>query len=265
MKKLSIIFLSFVLLTGCSSTTSDKVIKVGATAMPHAEILEVARSEVEKYGYKLKIIVFGDYVMPNKALANGDIDANYFQHQPYLDQQIDYFNYDFKNAGAIHVEPIKIYSQKYQKIDDIENGATLMMSNSQADQSRVLNILAKAKLITFKPGINPENVKITDIESNPKQLKFSADYDPSLLPKIYENGEADLIAINTNYALSAQINQKEVLLSEDEDSPYANILVVQSQNINSKKVEVLKNALTSTKVQTFIEDQYHGAVIPVTN
>ncbi len=265
MKKLSIILLSLVLLTGCSAPSSDNVIKVGATAMPHAEILEAARSEVEKYGYKLKIIVFGDYVMPNKALANGDIDANYFQHQPYLDQQIDYFDYDFENAGAIHVEPIKIYSQKYQKVTDIEKGATVMMSNSEADQSRVLNVLAKADLITFKSAVNPENVKITDIESNPKQLKFRTDYDPSLLPKIYENGEADLVAINTNYALSAEINQDEVLLSEEEDSPYANILVVQSKDINNEKTKVLKNALTSSKVQSFINDEYHGAVIPVTN
>lgn len=252
-------------LGGCTSQDSSKDIVVGASVTPHAEILEAARTEVESAGYNLKVEVYDDYVMPNKALENGDIDANYFQHEPYLEQQEAEFGYDFSNVADIHVEPIRIYAHDYQKLNEIPDGATIAMSNSIADHARVLAVLEEEGLISFKPGVNKSEASFEDIDENKKNLKFEYDYEASLLPTIYQNNEADLVAINTNYALGAGIPVKEAIISEGDDSPYANILVVRKEDEESEKTKVLKSALTSEHVKTFIKNNYDGAVIPVEN
>ncbi len=253
-------------LSGCGVADSeDTTITVGASSVPHAEILEAARPEIEEAGYELEVQVFDDYVLPNKALENGDLDANYFQHQPYLDEQIEEFGYDFVNAANVHVEPIKVYSQKYSSIDEIEDGATVLLSNSVSDQARVLNVFADAGLITLKEGVDPEFVTFDDIAENPHNLQFDADYDPALLTKVYDNNEGDLVAINTNYALGAGLDTDEALLSESDDSEYANIVAVRSEDADSEKTEVLVDALTSDEVVDFINEEYDGAVIPASN
>lgn len=253
-------------LTGCSaSAAEDNVITVGATSVPHAEILEQAKPIIEADGYDLEIEVFDDYVLPNKALANGDLDANYFQHRPYLDSQIEEFGYDFTAAANIHVEPIRVYSQKYSDISEIEDGATILLSNSVSDQARILGLFAKEGLITIKDGVDPEFITFDDIESNPHNLVFDADYDPALLPTIYQNGEGDLVAINTNYALAAGIDASEAILSESEDSEYANVLAVRTEDADSDKTKELVKVLTSDEIAEFIEEEYDGAVIPANN
>ncbi len=137
-------------LTGCGASDADNVITVGATSVPHAEILENARPQIEADGYELEVEVFDDYVLPNKALENGDLDANYFQHQPYLNEQIEEFGYDFTSVANVHVEPIRVYSQKYSDISEIEDGATVLLSNSVSDQARILGLFADAGLISIK-------------------------------------------------------------------------------------------------------------------
>lgn len=267
MKKIILTLVLILGLTGCANTEAaeDKVITVGATSVPHAEILEAVRPQIEAAGYELDIQVFDDYVLPNKALDNGDLDANYFQHQPYLDEQIKEFGYDFTSVANVHVEPIRVYSQKYSSVDDIEDGATVLLSNSVSDQARILSLFASEGLITLKDGVDPKFVTFDDIESNPKNLNFDADYDPALLPNIYQNGEGDLVAINTNYALGAGIDASEAVLSESEDSEYANVVAVRSEDADSEKTKVLVDALTSDETKEFIETTYDGAVIPASN
>ncbi len=264
-KRLLVLVSVFVLtLTGCGAK-EDKTITVGASSVPHAEILEAARGQVEAEGYKLKVQVFDDYTLPNKALDNGDLDANYFQHEPFLIDQEKEFGYKFSNVANVHVEPIRIYSKKYKSVDDIEKGATVLISNSVSDQARILDLLDKNKLITLKDGVDSKTATFDDIKENPLELKFKTDYDPSILAKVYENNEGDLVAINTNYALNSGIDEDEALLSESKDSDYANILVVRDEDKDSEKTKVLVKALTSTKTQKFINDQYDGAVIAAKN
>lgn len=266
MKKITaIIALVAILLTGCSSSSDDKVITVGATAVPHAEILEAARPQIEAAGYTLEIQVFDDYIMPNKALDNGDLDANYFQHASYLEEQINEFGYDFTAVANVHVEPIQIYSKKYQDISEIEEGATVYMSNSTSDQARILSVLADEGLITIKDGVDSKYITFDDIEENKLNLQFDYDYEASLLPQIYDNDEGDLVAINTNYALTYGVDSSEILMGEGEDSPYANVIAVRTEDVDSEKTQVLVDALTSEEVQTYITDTYDGAVIPATN
>ncbi len=254
--------LGLLLLTGCyAPTNTDKQITVGASSVPHAQILEAAKPLVEEAGYELDIQVFEDYTLPNKALDNGDLDANYYQHRPFLDAQEEEFGYDFTAVADIHVEPIRIYSQKYQKIEDIEPGSTVLMSNSVSDQARILSLLADNDLITFKEGTESQYASFDDIAENKLDLQFEYDYDPSILSKVYANGEGDLVAINTNFALTSGIDTDEALISEGEDSDYANALVVRSEDENSEKTKVLVEALTSPEVRDFIDSEYDGAVI----
>ncbi len=249
-------------LTGCANE-DETTITVGATSVPHAQILEAAKPLVEAEGYELDIEVFDDYVLPNKALENGDLDANYFQHQPYLNEQIAEFGYDFTSVADIHVEPIRLYSKKYKSVDEIEDGATVLISNLVSDQARILNLLATEGLITIKDGGDSEFITFDDIESNPHNLQFDADYDPALLSTIYNNGEGDIVAINTNYALGAGVDTNEAIISEGDDSEYANVLAVRSEDADSEKTKVLVDALKSEEVTEFIVEEYDGAVIPV--
>lgn len=254
--------LGLVTLTGCGNDDS-KTIKVGASATPHAEILEAARPVIEKDGYKLEVEVFDDYVLPNKALENGDIDANYFQHEPYLNDQEKEFGYDFSVISPIHLEPIGLYGNNLKDIKDLKSGAEVITSNSASDQARVLKLLADNDLIKLKDGVDPALASFNDISENPKELKFKYDYDPSLLPKIYESGEGDLVAINTNYALGAGIDLNTAVLKEGGDSDYANALVSKTADKDSDKIKELDKALHSEEVKDFIKEEYDGAIVAV--
>ena len=197
-------------LAGCNGANKadakNKQLVVGASNVPHAEILEQAKPILAKEGINLKIVKFQDYVLPNKSLASKDLDANYFQHIPYLNGQIKQFGYKFEIAGRIHIEPIGVYSKKYKSLTQLPNKATIIMSNSVADHGRMLTLLQQEGLIKLKPGIDTTTATIKDIVSNPKHLNFKADIDPSLLPKVYKNGEGDAVLINTNYAIDAGLN-----------------------------------------------------------
>ncbi len=260
-KVISILAIFVVVLSGCSSESNDKI-TVGASSVPHAEILEAARPIIQEAGYELEVVVFDDYIMPNKALENGDLDANYFQHVPYLNSQIEEFGYDFTPVANIHVEPINVYSKKYSNIDEIEDGSTILLSNSVSDQARVLTLLEAEGLITLNENVDHSIATFEDITSNPKNIEFDYDYDPSLLPSIYNNNEGDLVAINTNYALANDVDFSEAIFKESKDSDYSNALVVRSDDIDNEKTKVLKEALTSQTVSDFINESYNGAVIP---
>lgn len=263
-KLLSAVAALVLVLVGCSSTQEqDKIITVGASSVPHAEILEAAKPSVEAAGYELEIVVFEDYILPNKALEAGDLDANYFQHLPYLADQTAEFGYDFKAVAPIHVEPIGFYSKTVKSLDELADGATIILSNSIADHGRALSLLEDEGIIKLDPAIERSQATTEDIIENPKNLVFDYSYEASLLPTIYENGEGDAVLINTNYALSAGIDPSTAIAIEGSESDYANYVVVNSADENSEKTQVLVDALKEQSTIDFINETYEGAVVAV--
>ncbi|WP_349408398.1 MetQ/NlpA family ABC transporter substrate-binding protein [Pseudalkalibacillus sp. SCS-8] len=269
MKKLiSILTTVFILsvLAACGGGNGDKEeLVVGASNVPHAEILEEAQPLLEEKGVKLKIETFQDFVVPNKALANKELDANYFQHVPYMEQQMkENESYDFVNAGGIHIEPIGVYSKEYKSLEELPQKAEIIMSNAVADHGRMLSMLESQGLITLKEGVKKSEATIKDIAENPKELKFTAEVDAGLLPKIYNNGEGDAVLINTNYAIDAGLNPKEDAIAlEGSDSPYVNIIAVNKGDEEDERVKKLVEVLRSKEIQDFIKKEYKGAVVPV--
>ncbi|AGT33335.1 methionine ABC transporter substrate-binding protein [Geobacillus genomosp. 3] len=239
-------------------------LKVGASNVPHAEILEQAKPILKEKGIDLEIITFQDYILPNKALADKEIDANYFQHIPYLESQMKEHGYDFVNAGGIHIEPIGLYSKKYKSIEELPDGATIIMSNSVADHGRILSMLQEKGLIKLKEGVDKTKATVNDIAENPKNLKFKADVDAGLLPQIYQNGEGDAVLINANYALDAGLDPAKdpIAVESPKDNPYVNIVAVRKGDENRKEIKTLVEVLQSKEIQDFINEKYKGAVIP---
>jgi len=246
------------------SGSDDKTLVIGASNVPHAEILEHVQKEYEAKGYKLEIKTFQDYVLPNKALAAKEIDANYFQHVPYLEQQEkENKSYKFANAGGVHVEPLGIYSKKYKSLDKLPNGATILTSSNVAERGRVLTFLQNEGLIKLKDG-KTTDAQLGDIAENPKKLKFKTNIEASLLPQAYKNNEGDAVLINTNYAIDNGLNPlKDAIASEDESSPYVNIIVTRDGDEKDKRVTALLDVLHEKKNQDWILDKYKGAVVPV--
>jgi D-methionine transport system substrate-binding protein len=252
--------------TGTSNTTEEESTKlvVGASNVPHAEILEEAKPLLEEKGIELEIETFQDYVLPNKALAEGDLDANYFQHIPYLEGQIAENDYDFVNAGGIHIEPIGIYSKKYKSLDELPEGAEIIMSSSVADHGRALSLLEANGLLTLKEGIDKTAATVEDIADNPKKLTFKTDIEAALLTQVYNNDEGDAVLINSNYAIDAGINPLEDSIAiEDSKSPYVNVIAVRSEDENNEAIKTLVEVLHSKEIQDFITNEYGGAVVPV--
>jgi len=247
-----------------NDTTEAKKLVVGASPTPHAEILEAAKPLLEEKGIELEIKEFNDYILPNQALDSKELDANYFQHIPYLEEQIAENDYDFVNAGGIHIEPMGVYSKKYKSLDDVEKGATVLFSNSPADLGRVLAIFEKEGLIKLKDGVDKLNAKIEDIVENPKELKFQPDYAPELLPQIYNQDEGDLIVINSNFAIDAGLKPLEdsVAIESGEDNPYVNVIAVRSGDEDKEEIKALLEVLNSQDIKDFILETYDGAVIP---
>ncbi|KQL55666.1 MULTISPECIES: MetQ/NlpA family ABC transporter substrate-binding protein [Bacillaceae] len=241
----------------------ETTIRISASNIPHAEILEEAAPILEEQGIILDIQVAQDYILPNMGLADGEFDANYFQHRPYLeDQMAENENFDFAEAGAIHVEPIGLYSQDYDNLNDIPDGATVMMSNSVADQGRILSLLKENGLLTLEEGVSVDATE-ADIVENPKNLVFDMSPDAEFLPQAYQTNEAEVVAINSNYALGADISPTEDSIAiEGEDNPYVNLIVVQSGNENDEAIQALVEVLRSADIKSFIEETYNGAVIP---
>ncbi|MEN8701536.1 MetQ/NlpA family ABC transporter substrate-binding protein [Bacillus infantis] len=237
---------------------------VGASNVPHAEILEEAKPLLEEKGVELEVVTFQDYILPNQALNSGELDANYFQHIPYLESQIEENDYDFVNAGGIHIEPIGVYSKKYKSLDELPDGAKVLMSNSVADHGRILTMLEKEGLITLKEGVDKVKATIDDIETNEKNLEFDTEYEASLLPQIYNNDEGDAVLINSNYAIDAGLNPIEDSIAiEDKESPYVNVIAVKSGDEDKEAVKALVEVLHSKEIQDFILEKYEGAVVPV--
>lgn len=244
-----------------ASNTSDKMTKivVGATPNPHAEILNVVKPILAKEGVDLEIKEFTDYVTPNTALADKQIDANFFQHVPYLEDFEKKKNVKLVPLVKVHVEPMGAYSKKIKSKDEIKDGATVAVPNDATNEGRALLLLQKEGLIKLKDS-NGLTQTPRDIVDNPKHLKI-VELEAPQLPRTLQ--DVDLAIINTNFALEANLNPlKDAIFMEDKDSPYANVLVVRPDNQNDPAIQKLAKALNSEEVKKFIEDKYKGAIVP---
>ncbi|MBM0637111.1 MetQ/NlpA family ABC transporter substrate-binding protein [Campylobacter sp. VicNov18] len=236
---------------------AEETITVAATPVPHAEILEQVKPELQKQGYKLQIKEFTDYVLPNLAVDSGEVDANFFQHTPYLEEFNKSKHTKLTKVINVHIEPMAVYSKKYKSLDDIKQGAKIAIPNDPTNESRALDIIAKKGLVKFQDKALKTPL---DITYNPKKLQF-IELKAAQLPRALD--DVDFAVINSNYALSANLNPaKDSVFIEDKQSPYANILVVKTGNENDAKIKALAKALQSDKVKNFIIEKYKGSVLP---
>ncbi|MBR0574824.1 MetQ/NlpA family ABC transporter substrate-binding protein [Proteiniclasticum sp. BAD-10] len=248
--------LSLGLLAGCGQK-DDKTIVVGASAVPHAEILENAREDLKALGYNLEIKVFNDYVLPNKALSEGELDANFFQHIPYLEEMNKAENLGLTWTVKVHIEPMGLYSEKITDVADLKDGATIAIPNDATNGSRALKLLAANDLIELK---DTEIASVLDITANPKNLKFT-ELDAPALPRTLV--DVDAAVINMNYALEGGLNPlADALLIEGSESPYANVLAVREADKDSDKIKALNKVLNNENTKKFIEEKYEGSIFP---
>ena len=249
--------ISSALLVGCSTASGeDKTIKVGASPTPHAEILEVAKPLLEKEGYKLEIVEFDDYVLPNTSLAEGDLDANFFQHIPYLEEMNSEKDLNLTYTAKVHIEPMGIYSEKHKSLDDIKDGAKIAVPNDATNEARALQLLAKNNIIEVA---NKDLITAKDITKNTKNVEI-VEVDAASVPSTLS--DVDFAVINTNYALNVDLNPtKDALAIESSDSPYANILACREDNKDSEKIKALTKALNSDEDKKFIEEKYKGSIV----
>ena len=232
------------------------VIKVGATPVPHAEILEAVKPILKAKGYDLQIVEFTDYVTPNIAVNEGELDANFFQHLPYLEEFNKNNNTELVKTVNVHLEPMGLYSHKIKALSELADGATIAVPNDPTNESRALDILAKQGLLTFK---NVPFKTVIDIVNNPKNLQIK-ELDAPQLPRVLD--EVDAAIINTNYALPANLNPlSDAIVLESKDSPYSNIIVVKRGNENKDSIKALDEAINSEDIRTFIKEKYKGSIV----
>jgi D-methionine transport system substrate-binding protein len=246
-----------------TSTEKTKIV-VGASITPHAEILAAAKDILAEKGYELEVVEYSDYVQPNLALDSGDLDANYFQHQPYLDQFNEENKTDIVSAGSIHYEPYGIYPGKTKSLDSLADKAKVAVPNDASNEARALLLLEAQGLIKLKEGVGLNATK-TDIAENPKNLEI-VEIEAAQLARSLP--DVDIAVINGNYAIEAGLNvAKDALATEDKDSEaaktYANIIAVKAGKEQDPAIKALVEALQSDTVKKFIEEKYQGSVVPV--
>jgi len=268
MKKIITIITVLTILFTLSACDRTTVYKVGATPVPHAEILEHVQPILEEQGYTFEIVQFTDYVLPNSALESGDIIANFFQHVPYLDAQIEEYGYDFVNVGGVHVEPIGLYTKEYTSLSELPNTLELIISNSPTDRPRLLGVLEENGLITINANVTSTDISDATINSLPtlftsdRTITFT-EVAAELLYTNYNNNEGDAVLINGNFALDNGLNPLEDSIAlEGSASLYVNIVVATRENADNEFVLALVTALQSEDVQTWIAENYGGAVVP---
>ncbi|MBN2898562.1 MAG: MetQ/NlpA family ABC transporter substrate-binding protein [Clostridia bacterium] len=255
--------------TGCTptqeATTEDTaadtptVIKVGATPVPHAELLELVKDDLAAQNITLEIVEFTDYVKPNLALNDGELDANFFQHLPYLESFSKDHHLDLASVATIHVEPLGVYSDTIESLDDLEEGSTIAIPSDAVNGGRALILLQSNGLIKLKEGYTLEATEL-DIVENPKNLVFKA-IESAQLPRILP--DVDAAVINGNFALEAGfVPTEDAVVLEGSDSPYANILVTRTDNKDNPEIQALVKALQSDKIKDFILETYGGGVVP---
>lgn len=254
--------------TACSSaeTTADSgdtdenvTIKIGATSVPHAELLALVEDDLAEEGINLEVEEFSEYTIINQALVDGDLDANYFQTQPYLDTYNEDHGTDLVSVGGVHLEPMRIYSETLTDISELPDGATISIPNDASNEGRALLLLEDLGLITVDESVGLYATP-KDVIDNPKNLEF-LEIDSYMLPRNLE--EVDAAIINTNVALEAGLGtDKSIAVEESEGSPYANIVVTTADRADDPDILAVVDALQSEEVETYINETYDGAVVP---
>lgn len=241
-----------------ASPAPSVTIKVGASPVPHAEILGNVKEALAKEGINLQVIEFTDYVQPNLALNDKELDANFFQHQPYLDNFNSEHNLKLVSAGAVHLEPMGVYSSKLKDLSGLPDGAKVAIPNDPTNGGRALLLLKAAGLIDLQKNAGI-TATVADIIANPKGLAFS-ELEAAQLPRAIN--DVDIAVINTNYAIDAGMNPiSDALYLESKDSPYANIVAIRDGDQQRPEIEKLMKALQSESTKKFISDKYKGAII----
>lgn len=242
--------------TSCSK--QENRLRVAATSVPHAEMLNYIKDDLEKKGVHLEVVVVEDFNTPNRALADQEVDANFFQHEPFMLYQAKEFGYPIESYAKIHVEPLGLYSTKVKSLQELKEKASIAIPNDPTNEARALILLAKAGIIQLD---SPNNLKATvlNIKANPKSIHFE-EIDASMLPRTLP--DVDAAIINANFALQAGLPADEVILREDKNSPYANIIAIRRGEEKRPELMALKEAMTSDKMRQFIITKYQGAIIP---
>lgn len=259
-----------VVLAACGSKDKSaggedsKTITVGASPAPHAELLEQAKPILKKEGYDLKIKTINDYTTPNKLVNSGELDANFFQHTPYLNTEKKDKGYKLVSVGNVHLEPMAVYSKKYKSLKELPKGATVYVSNNPAEEGRFLKFFVGEGLIKLKKGVKIQDAHFSDIVENKKDIKFNNKQSAEYLPKIYQNEDVDAAIINSNFAIEQKLSPKKdsIALEKPENNPYANLVAVKEGHEKDKKIKALIKALQSQDIKDYINKKYDGAVIP---
>ena len=254
-------------LAGCGDKTADApkadaektaVLSVGVSPVPHADIIRFVEPQLKKEGVSLKIVEFSDYVQPNLALAEKELDANFFQHKPYLDEFAKEHKLDLESLVAVHLEPMGVYSKTVKNVADTPEGAKVAIPNDPTNGGRALRVLADAGIFGLKDGVGVNGTP-ADIVNNAKNVKI-LEMEAAVLPRTLD--DVDYAVINSNFALSVGLNPtKDSLFTEAKDSPYANIVAVRADD-NREVLQKLKSAITSPAVRDFILEKYKGSVVP---
>ncbi|MCR5846660.1 MAG: MetQ/NlpA family ABC transporter substrate-binding protein [Lachnospiraceae bacterium] len=243
-------------------TGNGETIKIAATSVPHAEILEEAAGLIENYGYKLEIVEFEDYVQPNLVVESGEFDANYFQHIPYLNSFNDEQGTHLVNAGGIHYEPFGIYPGKKASLEDVADGDSIAVPNDTTNEARALLLLQDNGLLTLKDGAGL-TATVNDIVENPYNLKF-VELEAAQVARVVD--EVEYVVLNGNYALEAgySVGQDSIAYEASDSvaaTTYVNIIAVKEGNESSDKIKALVAVLRSDEIKKFIENKYDGAVV----
>ena len=245
--------------TAAPAQTAAVELKIGVSPVPHADIINFVAPTLEKEGVKVKVIEFNDYVQPNLALSEKELDANFFQHKPYLDTFSKEHKLNLAVLTAVHLEPMGVYSKSIKNVADLPDGAKIAVPNDPTNGGRALKVLETAGILKVRPeaGILASPADIVD---NPKDVKI-VEVEAAQLPRALD--DVDAAVINSNYALAAKLNPtKDAIAIESKDSPYANVVVVRAGDENRPELQKLKNALLTPEVKKFLEEKYQGAVVP---
>ena len=249
--------------SSAAEATGDKVITVGASPSPHAEILEAAKDALKAEGYELKVVEYTDYVQPNLALESKSLDANYFQHLPYLENFNKERGTKLVSVAAIHYEPFGIYAGKSKDLKNLPDGAKIAVPNDVTNEARALLLLADQGLITLKDNTDINATK-QDIVENPHKIEI-VEVEAAQVPRSLQ--DVDFGVVNGNFAIASGLKVTDALATEAADSvaakTYANIVVVREGDENSEKTQALVKALTTAEIKQFIENKYQGAVVPI--
>lgn len=245
--------------TAAPAQTAAVELKIGVSPVPHADIINFVAPTLEKEGVKVKVIEFNDYVQPNLALSEKELDANFFQHKPYLDTFSKEHKLNLAVLTAVLLEPMGVYSKSIKNVADLPDGAKIAVPNDPTNGGRALKVLETAGILKVRPeaGILASPADIVD---NPKHVKI-VEVEAAQLPRALD--DVDAAVINSNYALAAKLNPtKDAIAIESKDSPYANVVVVRAGDENRPELQKLKNALLTPEVKKFLEEKYQGAVVP---